>query len=124
MARDLDLPVRILGCPIVREKDGLALSSRNVYLSAAEREAAPALHRALKGSAAAIANGERMADAVAQGKTAVEQAGFAVDYFEARNADTLAPVRAPADGPIRLLVAAKLGATRLIDNLAVQKIRK
>lgn len=124
MARDLDLPVKILGCAIVREKDGLALSSRNVYLSPVEREAAPALYRALKRSTAAIAKGERLADALLQGKTAIEQAGFVVDYFEARNAETLAPVRSLADGPIRMLVAAKLGNTRLIDNMAVQKPRK
>jgi pantoate--beta-alanine ligase len=124
MARDLDLPVKILGCAIVREKDGLALSSRNVYLSPAEREAAPALYRALKRSIATIAKGERIADVLLQGKTAIEQAGFVVDYFEARNADTLAPVRSLADGPIRMLVAAKLGNTRLIDNMAVQKPRK
>lgn len=124
MARDLDLPVKILGCAIVREKDGLALSSRNVYLSPAEREAAPALYRALKRSTAAIAKGERIADVLLQGKTAIEQAGFVVDYFEARNAETLAPVRSLADGPIRMLVAAKLGNTRLIDNMAVQKPRK
>lgn len=124
MARDLDLPVKILGCAIVREKDGLALSSRNVYLSPAEREAAPALYRALKRSTAAIAKGERLADVLLQGKTAIEQAGFVVDYFEARNAETLAPVRSLADGPIRMLVAAKLGNTRLIDNMAVQKPRK
>jgi pantoate--beta-alanine ligase len=124
MARDLDLPVKILGCAIVREKDGLALSSRNVYLSPAEREAAPALYRALKRSTAAIAKGERLADVLLQGKTAIEQAGFVVDYFEARNAETLAPVRSVADGPIRMLVAAKLGNTRLIDNMAVQKPRK
>lgn len=124
MARDLDLPVKILGCAIVREKDGLALSSRNVYLSPAEREAAPALYRALKRNTAAIAKGERIADVLLQGKTAIEQAGFVVDYFEARNAETLAPVRSFADGPIRMLVAAKLGNTRLIDNMAVQKPRK
>jgi pantoate--beta-alanine ligase len=124
MARDLDLPVKILGCAIVREKDGLALSSRNVYLSPVEREAAPALYRALKRSSAAIAKGERIADVLLQGKTTIEQAGFVVDYFEARNAETLAPVRSLADGPIRMLVAAKLGNTRLIDNMAVQKPRK
>lgn len=124
MARDLDLPVKILGCAIVREKDGLALSSRNVYLSPAEREAAPTLYRALKQSTAAIAKGERIADALSQGKASIKQVGFAVDYFDARNAETLAPVRSLADGPIRVLVAAKLGNTRLIDNLAVQKPRK
>lgn len=124
VARDLDLPVRILGCPIVRETDGLALSSRNVYLSPAEREAAPALYRALKESAREIGKGERIADALSHGKTAIEDAGYVVDYFEARNAETLAPVRSPADGSIRLLAAARLGNTRLIDNIAVQKVRE
>jgi hypothetical protein len=94
------------------------------FFSPAVGVVAPALYRALKRSTAAIAKGERLADVLLQGKTAIEQAGFVVDYFEARNAETLAPVRSLADGPIRMLVAAKLGNTRLIDNMAVQKSRK
>lgn len=121
LALDLDLPVKIAGHPIVREQDGLAYSSRNAYLSPAERETAPLLHRTLKENAAAIAKGERISDLLARGKANLEQAGFAVDYLEARNARTLAPVRSQADGPLRLLVAAKLGPTRLIDNLAVRQ---
>jgi pantoate--beta-alanine ligase len=124
LALDLDLPVKIVGHPIVREKDGLAYSSRNAYLAPAEREAAPTLHRTLKDCAAAISKGERIMDALARSKDAIEQAGFMVDYLEARNAETLETARSLADGPLRLLVAAKLGATRLIDNLAVRQTRQ
>jgi pantoate--beta-alanine ligase len=120
MALDLDLPVKIIGHPIVREHDGLAYSSRNAYLTPAERETAPILHRTLKESAKNIKRGERIMDVLMRGKEAIEQAGFVVDYLEARNAETLAPVRSQAEGKLRLLVAAKLGATRLIDNLAVR----
>jgi pantoate--beta-alanine ligase len=119
MARDLDIPVKVIGCPTMREKDGLALSSRNVYLSAVERQTAPVLYRVLKDSAARIKAGEAIATVLADGRAAIERSGFAVDYLEARHAETLEPVPGLADGPIRLLVAAKLGKTRLIDNLGV-----
>jgi pantoate--beta-alanine ligase len=120
MAADLDLKVRVIGVATLREKDGLALSSRNVYLSPTERAAAPALHRVLKESAARIAAGEPIARVMSEGWIAIEAAGFAVDYFEARHAETLARVEALSDGPIRLLAAARLGKTRLIDNIAVE----
>jgi pantoate--beta-alanine ligase len=119
LARDLDLPVKIAGVPIVREKDGLALSSRNVYLSAQERAAAPALHRVLKDCAAQIKAGKSFEAVLARGRAALGAAGFAVDYLEARHAETLAPLRSAKQGPVRLLVAAKLGKTRLIDNVGV-----
>jgi pantoate--beta-alanine ligase len=119
LARDLDQPVKIVGCPTVREKDGLALSSRNVYLTTAERAVAPVLHRTLKECAAGIRKGAAIADCLAAGRETIGMAGFAVDYLEARHAKTLVPVTACADGPIRLLVAAKIGTTRLIDNLGV-----
>jgi pantoate--beta-alanine ligase len=119
LAKDLDLPVKIIGVPIVREKDGLALSSRNVYLSAEERTVAPALHRVLTDCARKIAEGRSVRSVMADGRTAVERAGFAVDYLEARHSKTLEPVASVKDRPIRLLVAAKLGKTRLIDNVAV-----
>jgi pantoate--beta-alanine ligase len=119
LAADLDLKVKIIGVPTVREKDGLALSSRNVYLSAAERAAAPALYRVLKESAARIAAGEPIAKVMSEGWIAIEEAGFAVDYFEARHAETLSRIETLGDGPIRLLGAAWLGKTRLIDNVAV-----
>jgi pantoate--beta-alanine ligase len=119
LASELDLPVRILGAPIVRESDGLAMSSRNAYLSAGERAVAPTLHRVLTDCAEEIARGAQLAGVIEQGRAAIERAGFVLDYLEARNADTLRPIGAAPDGPIRLLVAAKLGRTRLIDNVAV-----
>ncbi len=119
IARDLDLEAKIIGAPTVREKDGLALSSRNVYLSPAEREVAPALHAALAGCAAELRASAPVAMAVAAAWKSVEAAGFAIDYVEARNAETLAPINSLAGGPVRLLAAAKLGGTRLIDNIAV-----
>ena len=119
LARDLDLPVKILGAPIVREADGLALSSRNAYLSASERAAAPALHQVLSDCAARIARGGAITGVLQDGRAAIEQAGFALDYLEARHAQTLATIARAKEGPIRLLVAARIGRTRLIDNVAV-----
>jgi len=119
MAKDLDLPLKVVGMPTVREKDGLALSSRNVYLSAAERGVAPTLHRVLKACAMRINKGEPIARVMADGRAEITAASFALEYLEARHALTLAPVASRQDGPIRVLVAAKIGKTRLIDNLAV-----
>jgi len=103
----------------VREKDGLALSSRNAYLSASERAVAPALHNVLKSAAARIKNGDPIERVLNIARIEIDLAGFALDYLEARHALTLTPVAARKDGPIRLLVAAKIGRTRLIDNIAV-----
>jgi pantoate--beta-alanine ligase len=119
MARDLDLGVKVIGSKTVRERDGLAMSSRNVYLSAEERRAAPTLHKAMKASAARIRSGEPIAAALAAGEAMISSAGFALDYLEARHAETLAPIGGLKEGPIRMLVAARLGTTRLIDNIAV-----
>lgn len=119
MAEDLDIPTRIIGCVTEREPDGLALSSRNVYLSKEERATAPALYRALCGAAEQIAQGVPVAGPMAQAVKAVEAHGFVVDYIEARHAETLAPIVSAADGPVRLLAAARLGKTRLIDNIGV-----
>jgi pantoate--beta-alanine ligase len=119
LARDLDLPIKILGAPIVRESDGLAMSSRNAYLSAGERAVAPTLHRVLTDCADKIARGAELAAVIAQGRAAIAHAGFVLDYLEARHADTLRPIGSAQDGPIRLLVAARLGRTRLIDNVGV-----
>jgi pantoate--beta-alanine ligase len=119
MARDLDLGVRVIGAPTVRERDGLAMSSRNVYLSPAERLKAPALYRAMKETAKRLRGGDDLEGAMAAGAKLITEAGFALDYFEARHAQTLAPIMSIKDGPIRLLVAAKIGNTRLIDNVAV-----
>lgn len=119
MARDLDLPLRVIGAPTVREPDGIAMSSRNVYLAAEERAVAPVLHRVLTLCAAKIAGGRPVATILSEGREAIERAGFALDYLEARHAETLAPVKSIKDGPVRLLVAAKVGKTRLIDNIGV-----
>ena len=119
MARDLDLGVKVIGSKTVRERDGLAMSSRNVYLSAEERRIAPTLYKAMKAGAARIRAGENIAAVLKAGEEMIRSAGFVVDYFEARHAETLAPVGSLEEGPIRMLVAAKLGTTRLIDNIAV-----
>ncbi len=119
MARDLDLGVRVVPAPTVREPDGLAMSSRNRYLSPAERETALVLHRAMTAAAAAIRDGQSIKPALEKARATIVAAGFALDYLEVRNAASLAPVSGLAEGPLRMLVAAKIGATRLIDNIAV-----
>jgi pantoate--beta-alanine ligase len=119
MTDDLNIPVKIVGVPTVRERDGLAMSSRNTYLSAAERERAPLLYRELVRCAEAIRKGQKPRTAAASGGRALAQAGFDVDYFEARDAASLEPVSARSAEAIRLLAAARLGSTRLIDNIAV-----
>ncbi len=118
MVRDLNLPLEIVGAPTRREADGLALSSRNAYLSAEERAIAPILHRALEASAAGIRSGTDTDAATKAASAAVMLAGFAkVDYIAARDAVTLGP---PQLGhPLRILAAAWLGKTRLIDNIGV-----
>jgi pantoate--beta-alanine ligase len=118
MARDLDIPVEIVGCPTVREADGFALSSRNVYLTAAERKIAPTLYRTITALAAAARQGQDIAAAVAAATAALLKAGFAaVDYLAVVDAASLAPL-AKLDRPGRVLAAARLGAVRLIDNVA------
>ncbi|GEC15918.1 pantoate--beta-alanine ligase [Nitrobacter winogradskyi] len=119
MAADLDLGVKIIGVPIVRERDGLAMSSRNVYLSNEQRARAPALYRTLKDAAGRLRNGDHLEAVMSDGARTIEDAGFSLDYFEARHAETLSPAGSLKDGPVRLLVAAKIGDTRLIDNLGV-----
>jgi pantoate--beta-alanine ligase len=118
LAQDLDLPVKIVGVATVREKDGLALSSRNSYLSAAERARAPTLYRVLQDCAGKVRRGEALASVLDGGRVAIERAGFMLDYLEARNAETLHPIASVEEAPVRLLVAARIGKTRLIDNVA------
>jgi pantoate--beta-alanine ligase len=119
LARDLDLPTKIVGVRTVREQDGLALSSRNAYLSGPERSAAPTLHKVLEDCRARITRGDLVARVLDEGGAAIERAGFALDYLDARHAETLQPATSIKDGPLRLLVAARIGKTRLIDNIAV-----
>jgi pantoate--beta-alanine ligase len=119
MARDLDFETNILGAPTVREPDGLALSSRNVFLSAKERALAPCLHAALRRFASDINGGVATETALDAARVTLAAAGFVTDYFEARHAETLGPVTSCDEGPVRLLAAARLGKTRLIDNIAL-----
>ncbi len=119
LVRDLDIPVRIVGVLTYRETDGLAMSSRNAYLSAQERVTAPVLHRVLTGIARELAAGGTAATAIAAGKAELTRAGFdKIDYIEAVDADSLQPVER-ASGPTRVAGAAWLGKTRLIDNVPV-----
>ncbi len=119
MVRDLDIPVRIEGAPTVREADGLAMASRNAYLSAAERAAAPALFRTISAVAEQVARGADAGETAAWGEGLLLKAGFArVDDLDARDAETLEPVER-AERPARVLAAAWLGAARLIDTVAV-----
>ena len=119
MARDLDLGLKVVGSRTVRERDGLAMSSRNVYLSPDQRHAAPVLYRALKECAGRLRAGGDIEAATAAGAQLIAGSGFTLDYFEVRHAETLAKVASASDGPLRILVAAKIGTTRLIDNIAV-----
>lgn len=118
MVADLDIPVEIAPVPIVREADGLALSSRNAYLSADERARAPELHAAL---AACAASDAPLEDALAEARRRIEAAGFVIDYVEARDAKSLAPLTDWGAG--RLLAAARIGKTRLIDNVEIVSAR-
>jgi pantoate--beta-alanine ligase len=115
MVRDLNLPLEIIAASTVREGDGVAMSSRNRYLSPEERSVAPVVHRVITDVASAAGKGSAEAG-IAEGRQRLEAAGFRVDYLEVRDAETL---KAPQPGrPKRVLVAAWLGKTRLIDNVA------
>ena len=122
MVRDLDFAIDIVGVPTQRDADGLALSSRNLYLSAEERRAARALPRALGEAASAIIGGAPIDDALQDARETLIEAGFdPIDYVELRDGETLQPV-ASLERPARLLAAAKIGRTRLIDNLPVSPV--
>jgi len=119
LVRELDMKVEILAVPVVREADGLALSSRNAYLSTEQRKIAPNLFRALQQIAARVRADHDIAQAEAEGNAALLSAGFdRVDYCAVRDAESLRPIR-ELNAPSRILAAAWLGKTRLIDNLAV-----
>lgn len=120
MVRDLDFPLRIVGCPTVREPDGLAMSSRNAMLSPEERRRAPALHRALTAARARIVAGERdPAAVVAEMRQAIEEVHpTTIDYISIVDPETMQPV-GQITGPVLIALAVRLGATRLIDNLTV-----
>ncbi|USI71799.1 pantoate--beta-alanine ligase [Sphingomonas morindae] len=122
LVADLDLAAEIVGVPIVRDDQGLALSSRNAYLTPEELAAARALPRALGEAAGAILKGQPVEAALATACARLSEAGFsAIDYVSLRDAETLAPLDALGERPARLLAAAKIGAARLLDNLAVAR---
>lgn len=119
MARDLDIPIDVVPVPTVREADGLAMSSRNVYLSIEQRAAAPALYRVIRDVAARVTNGTSAEAAVAWGLEELATCGFdSIEYLEVLEAEMLGPIDFP-NKPGRVFVAAHLGSTRLIDNVTV-----
>ncbi|OOY15311.1 pantoate--beta-alanine ligase [Thioclava sp. DLFJ4-1] len=119
LTRDLNMPIRIIGCPTIREEDGLAMSSRNVRLTEAERELAPRLHSVMQEAAAKIRDGVPVEGALNDAKTELKDAGFgALDYLELRTVDGLKPAT-DLSQPARMLAAIWLGDVRLIDNIAV-----
>lgn len=116
---DLNIPIRIIGCPTIREEDGLAMSSRNVRLNPQERALAPALHRIMQDAAAALHAGNAMEPELEKARAAILAAGFkSIEYLELRSVDGLKPVASFEDGA-RMLFAGWLGDVRLIDNIAV-----
>ena len=120
LARDLDIPTKIIGAPTIREIDGLAVSSRNVYLSPTHRETAPSIFKVLKRTATAIALGDDASLATQKAHDDLVLAGFSkIEYFEARHSETLEPIK-DTRNPGRLFAAVWLGSTRLIDNLEIK----
>ena len=119
MVKDLAFPITILPGPIMREGDGLAMSSRNVYLDARERSVAPQLYAVLRDVAADLASGRPVRESMTQGKVRLEHAGFRIDYLEVRDSDTLMPIDDFPHARARLLAAVYLGSVRLIDNIEV-----
>lgn len=121
MARDLDIPVQIKPVPTIRETDGLAMSSRNRFLQAAERATAPILYQVMQATAQAITAGGSVASILAEGQAKLAKAGLLPEYFALVAAETLQPLAAPdSSAPMRLLAAAKLGTVRLLDNMPVE----
>jgi pantoate--beta-alanine ligase len=119
MARDLDIAIEVIGIPTVRDADGMALSSRNRYLTKSERGQATAIYKSLSQAADKIRHGSEPQKAMRAASRSLTTLGFKVDYVTARNADTLAVPAPHSDEPLRLLAAAWLGKTRLIDNVEV-----
>jgi pantoate--beta-alanine ligase len=122
MARDLDMPIQVIGGEVVREPNGLAMSSRNLYLKAAERELAPRFHSVLDEVAKDLSEGRPVHEATFLGRDWLEGAGFKVDYLEVRTANALTPVGQHVVEPARLLGAVYLGRVRLIDNVPVNPV--
>ncbi|MGA7324136.1 MAG: pantoate--beta-alanine ligase [Rhodomicrobium sp.] len=119
LVKDLDFPLSIIAAPTFREADGLAMSSRNVYLEEAERAIAPQLFAVLSDMSADLADGRGVEETIEQGASRLENAGFRLDYIEVRDSETLMPVEDRVEYPARVLAAVYLGRRRLIDNVAV-----
>lgn len=119
LVRDLHFPIAIVSGPVIRESDGLAMSSRNVYLSSEERALAPQLYTVLRDMSLDLSAGREIEDTMQHGLLRLEHAGFVIDYVELRDADTLMPVEDTIQRPARLLAAIYLGKVRLIDNVPV-----
>jgi len=119
MARDLDIPIEVIGVPTVRATDGLAMSSRNQYLTKTERHQATAIYKSLNQAAEKIRNGTDPQKAMRAASRSLTTLGFKVDYVTARNAETLDEPHSQSKEPLRLLAAAWIGKTRLIDNIEV-----
>jgi pantoate--beta-alanine ligase len=122
MVRDLEFPVEIVVCPTVREADGLAMSSRNVYLQPAEREQAVAINRALNAAVESARPDATTAEALARAHKVLAEAGVVPEYLEARDAETLALVERFGDRPVLIAVAARVGKARLIDNTQIDSV--
>jgi pantoate--beta-alanine ligase len=119
LVKDMSFPIVILGAPTMREDDGLAMSSRNIYLNADERARAPELYTTLQQVSRELVAGRDIDEALAVGRLQLESTGFRIDYLDLRDAETLTPLSSPINRPARLLAAVHLGKTRLIDNIAV-----
>jgi len=122
MVRDLEFPVEIVVCPTVREADGLAMSSRNIYLQPAEREQAVAINRALNAAVESARPGATTAEALARAHKVLAEAGVVPEYLEARDAESLALVERFGDRPVLIAVAARVGKARLIDNTQIDSV--
>ncbi len=116
---DLNIPVKIIGGPIVRESDGLAMSSRNTYLSEHHRAIAPLIYKTLKSTAKKLTNGEQPGKCISEAVKTLTDAGFKIDYLELRDSKKLSSFNSAIDQPARLFIACNLGKTRLIDNIKV-----
>ena len=120
LTADLNIPVEIVGCPTMREADGLAMSSRNTRLDPEDRPRAPALNASMEAAGRAVLAGQPVADALEEARSAILKAGFSsIDYLDLCDAATLEPLTVPPRQPARLLAAAWLGGVRLIDNIPV-----
>jgi pantoate--beta-alanine ligase len=124
MVKDLSFPIAIVAAPTLREADGLAMSSRNVYLDAAKRALAPQLYAVLSEMRGDLASGRAAVDTLRLGMSRLEKSGFRIDYLELRDSETLLPLEATVETPARLLAAAYLGPVRLIDNVAVVPVSR